>query len=218
MKDEIETSIEVTNNEKTEGEKSKKKKWTGPLTLRKELYFRKRGKELNQRYLEGQDLLNMKDFINKHIYFYRNFEPVFKVEPGEIYYAEFPVGFGSEIHGRHPVVVLTRSGVKCPIMSVVPLTSKGVNTVSDYDLGVIKGLSKNNEHSVAVINQTRGIDKRRLVVESCIDILKSRQEENPSKKGSEIRVDSFRISRLPREKLKKLKELVRKYMDEGELK
>ena len=143
MKDEIETSIEVTNNEKTEGEKSKKKKWTGPLTLRKELYFRKRGKELNQRYLEGQDLLNMKDFINKHIYFYRNFEPVFKVEPGEIYYAEFPVGFGSEIHGRHPVVVLTRSGVKCPIMSVVPLTSKGVNTVSDYDLGVIKGLSKN---------------------------------------------------------------------------
>lgn len=211
------SSIEAADKEKAGEEKSKQNKWRyNPL--RRELIFKKRSKEIKQRYLEGQDLLNMKDFINKHIYLYRNFEPVFKVEPGEIYYAEFPVGFGSEIHGRHPVVVLTRSGVKCPIMTVVPLTSKSVNTVSDYNLGVIEGLSKNNEHSVAVINQTRGIDKRRLVVESCIDVLKSRQEENPSEPETQIRVDSFRISRLPRNKLKKLKELVRKYLDDGEIK
>ena len=179
---------------------------------KKELIFRKRQKELPQRYLKGQDLLDMQDYINKHIYLYRNFEPTFEVKPGEIYFADFPVGFGSEIHGRHPVVVLNKSGVKYPIMTVVPLTSKSCNKVSDYDLGVIEGLSKNNEHSIAVINQTRAIDKRRIVVEAVIDNLLARERKNPCEPGAEIRLETLNICRLPSDKLTKLRNKVKRYM------
>ena len=187
------------------------------VDLRRELIFRKRAKEIQQRYLKGDELLAMRDFINKHIYFYRNFEPRFEVKPGEIYYAEFPVGFGSEIHGRHPVVVLNKSGVKQPMMTVIPLTSKSCNKVSDYDLGVIKGLSKNNEHSVAVINQTRSIDKRRIVVEKVIDILQARESKNPSEPEAEIRIDTIKICRLPKDKMTLLRNKVKRFIGYNQL-
>ena len=200
-------------NEVIEGNEVKEETEEQDLEIvRKELIFRKRDKELPQRYLKGDELFDMQKFINKHIYLYRNFEPAFVVEPGEIYFAEFPVGFGSELHGRHPVVVLHKSGVKNPVMTVIPLTSKDANVVSDYDLGEIKGLSKNHEHSIAVINQTRSIDKSRLVKEQNIGILRARQNKNPSEPGTEVRIDSFKVSRLPKDKLDKLKRMVRRFM------
>ena len=186
--------------------------------IRKELIFRKRDRELPQRYLKGQELLDMQDFINKYIYLYRNFEPWFEVDAGEIYFSEFPVGFGSELHGKHPVVVLNKAGVKCPVMTVVPLTSKGCNVVSDYDLGVIKGLSKNNEHSIAVINQTRCIDKSRLVKEIVLNVLRAKQFKHPSNPGDEVRLDSFKICRLPKDKLTKLRNVVKRYLGYNKLK
>ena len=208
MKEIKEETIEV----KEEGETTELEQ------VRKELVFRKRNEELPQRYLKGQDLLDMQEFINKHIYLYRNFEPAFAVEQGEIYFAEFPVGFGSEIHGRHPVVVLNKSGVKHPMMTVIPLTSKSCNIVSDYDLGVIKGLSKNNEHSVAVINQTRSIDKRRLVMESVIDTLRYRENKKPSEGGTEKVLDTIKICRLPKSQLEKLKNMVKRFIGYNKIK
>ncbi len=180
--------------------------------VRKELRFRKREVELEQRYLKGEELLNMQDYINKHIYLYRNFEPTFEAKAGEIYFADFPVGFGNEIHGRHPVIVLNNSGAKQQIMTVIPLTSKSCNKVSDVDLGIIKGLSKNGQHSIAVINQTRSIDKRRLVIEQVIDVLQSRENENPSKPGQEIRLDSIKICRLPEDIMTIIRNKVKRFV------
>ncbi len=201
--DEKQSKELIENEEEYEGNEE---------TLKRTLTFRKRKEELKQRYLEGDELFDMKRYINKHIYLYRNFEPTFEVEPGEIYYADFPVGFGSEIHGRHPVVVLNKSGVKYPIMTVIPLTSKSCNKVSDFDLGVIEGLSKNNEHSIAVINQTRSIDKRRIVVEEVIDSLMARERKNPCEPGEEIRIETLKICRLPKEKLDHLRNKVKRFI------
>lgn len=198
--------------EKDEEIKAKKTNKEEEGEERKELIFKKRAVELKQRYLNGEELLNMQNYINRHIYFYRCFEPAFEVKPGEIYYADFPVGFGAEIHGRHPVVVLNKSGAKYPMMTVVPLTSKSCNPVSDYDLGIIKGLSKDGAHSVAVINQTRSIDKRRVVVEQAIRLLKAKEKNNPINPDEEIIVTETKVCRLSADQLTKLKNKIKRFI------
>ena len=187
------------------------------LIVRKKLTFRKRIKEFQQRYLEGEELLKMQAYINKYFYLYRNFEPTFVTNAGEIYFSEFPVAFGNEIHGRHPVVVLNKSGAKQQMITVVPLTSKSCNKVSDYDLGVIKGLSKNNEHSIAVVNQARAVDKSRLVLEHVIEVLQEREKENPTDAGVEISLDSIKICRLPKHKMTILRDKVKRFISNSQL-
>lgn len=206
-----------SKQEQTERPNEEKEQVNEERIVRKELTFRKRAKELQQRYLKGEELLAMQEYINRHIYLYRNFEPTFTANPGEIYFSEFPVAYGNEIHGRHPVVVLNKSGAKQQVMTVVPLTSKSCNKVSDYDLGVIEGLSKNNEHSIAVINQTRAIDKRRLVIEKVIEVLQSRESKNPSEAGAEIRLDTIKICRLPKDKMTLLRNKVKRFMGYNQL-
>jgi len=184
----------------------------------KHIIFKKREKPVNQRYLEGQELLDMRDYINDYIYFYRDFEPAFEVNKGEIYYADFPVGFGSEIHGRHPVVVIHRSGPTNSMMTVVPLTSKTANRVSDYKMGCIKGLAKKDENSVAVINQLRSIDKRRIVIQAAIEKLKDKELNNPLKAGEKTHVETLSICRLPEKDFDKLFKKIKRYVFNGTLK
>ena len=209
-----ETMTEEKEIEIQEIEGDKKKE---ALVKDKGLYFRKREAELDQRYLKGDELLDMQEYINNHIYFYRQFVPFFDVRPGEIYYADFPVGFGAEIHGKHPVVVLHRSPCKNPMITVVPLTSGSCHEMSDVDLGIIEGLAKGSKHSVAVINQTRSIDKRRIVPEYAIKILREREATEPIEPSTRTKVCSVKVRRLEPRKFTLLRRKVDWYINDNNI-
>ena len=169
------------------------------LVKDKGLYFRKREAELDQRYLKGDELLDMQEYINNHIYFYRQFI------------------YETEIHGKHPVVVLHRSPCKNPMITVVPLTSGSCHEMSDVDLGIIEGLAKGSKHSVAVINQTRSIDKRRIVPEYAIKILREREATEPIEPSARTKVCSVKVRRLEPRKFALLRRKVDWYINDNNI-
>ena len=155
---------------------------------KKELMMKKRRIPLAQPYFKGESAKHRNGLTNTHIFAYKYFEPVFAVKAGDVYLARFPIEYGSELHGDHFVAVLLDSPVACPLVTVVPLKSekaKEINPASDIRLGVIEGIN-NGHKTIAVINQTRAIDKRRLLSEEAISALHSLVKKNLLKDYEEV--------------------------------
>ena len=165
---------------------------------KKELMMKKRRIPLAQPYFKGESAKHRNGLTNTHIFAYKYFEPVFAVKAGDVYLARFPIEYGSEIHGDHFVAVLLDSPVACPLVTVVPLKSekaKEINPASDIRLGVIEGIN-NGRKTIAVINQTRAIDKRRLLSEEAISTLHSLVKKNLLKDYEEVCAEVINCYRL----------------------
>ena len=184
-------------NKKEDTGKEKQK----PAKEKKELMMKKRRIPLAQPYFKGESAKHRNGLTNTHIFAYKYFEPVFAVKAGDVYLARFPIEYGSELHGDHFVAVLLDSPVACPLVTVVPLKSekaKEINPASDIRLGVIEGIN-NGRKTIAVINQTRAIDKRRLLSEEAISALHSLVKKNLLKDYEEVCAEVINCYRLTNE-------------------
>ena len=115
-------------------------------------------------FINGETSRHVVNSLNSFIYFYRFFETRIAISKGDVFVARFEDGLGNELVGNHYVVALLDSDPICQVVTVVPLKSnKGreLNPASDIEIGQIPGLN-NGKESIAVINQIRTIDKRRL--------------------------------------------------------
>ena len=103
--------------------------------------------------------------------FDENFNVGIKISVGAVFMARFPNSIGSELKGDHLVVAVTNSNVDNPNVIVVPLTSlkdKHIKRTHCMLLGDIQGIT-NGKQSVAMLNQAKCIDKRRLLVNEDIE-------------------------------------------------
>ena len=178
------------------------------LREQREFTVRKRRIPMNQPYLKGETARRNNGLINQQLFVYKHFETSFAVKAGEVFLARFPIEYGCEIHGDHFVVAVLDSNKLNPLMTVVPLKSekgKALNPASDLRIGIIEGIN-NNKRSIAVINQVRAIDKRRLLTEGAINALHSQFRQNLLGEYQEYGAQMINVYRLTNEQL----DLVRK--------
>ena len=168
---------------------------------KKEIIMKKRRIPLAQPYYKDKAARTLNGLINSHLFAYKHFETAFRVDAGDVYLARFPAEFGSEIHGDHFVAVILDSNQMNPLLTVVPLKSekaKEINPASDIRLGVIEGIN-NGRKTIAIINQTRAIDKRRLLSEEAISALHSLVKKNLLKDYEEVCAEVINCYRLTNE-------------------
>ena len=84
-------------------------------------------------------------------------------------------------------------------------------------LGEIKGL-RNGKEAVAIINQIRTIDKRRLFDASIIANLRRYFAEESIKEYDEIPCQSKRLYRLTKEQFEKVHTAIKQYVFNGYIK
>lgn len=122
------------------------------------------------RFMNG--LKEQLDWVKRQIE-YANFSSEYKlrleVKKGEIYEFDWGINVNSEFSNRHYGLVLKDSNEFDPLVLVCPLkTNKyGAHPASDINLGEIKELRSNVE-TLAVVNQTRSLDKLRIFSRSAI--------------------------------------------------
>ena len=184
------------------------------VKAKQKLILRKRRIPLAHPYLKGDVARKNNGLANTRIFAYKFFETIFEVEAGDVYLARFPLEYGSEIHGDHFVAVLLDSNPLNPLITVIPLKSekgKELNPASDIRLGVIKGIN-NGRKTVAVINQIRAIDKRRLLSEEAINGLHSQVKKNLLKDYEEVCAEVINKYRLTDEQYKILRKTAIGYL------
>lgn len=184
------------------------------LVDKKELMVVKRRYPLNQPYLKGELAKKKTGILNQQIFLYRNFETRFQVKRGEVYLANFPFEFGSEIHGDHFVVAIHDSRPLNPLVLVVPLKSKkfkSLNPASDINLGLIAGID-NNKQTVAIINQIRSIDKRRLLSPQAINALFNKYQSENVTNNQLISIQVANVFRLSQEQFAYLQKSLISFM------
>lgn len=104
---------------------------------------------------------------------YSSFSHEFKlrmdVKKGEIYEIDWGINVNAEFSNRHYGVVLRDSNEYDPLVLVCPLKTnkKGAHPASDIDLGYVEELQSTHK-TLAVINQTRTIDKMRIFSKNAI--------------------------------------------------
>lgn len=124
---------------------------------------------------EGGKLNIVKDHLDwikrqlEYATFANDYKLRMEVKKGEIYEIDWGINVNAEFSNRHYGVVLRDSNEYDPLVLVCPLKTnkKGAHPASDIDLGYIKEL--NTDHrTLAVINQTRTIDKMRIFSKNAI--------------------------------------------------
>ncbi len=181
---------------------------------KQQLILRKRRIPLAHPYLKGAAAKRNTGATNTRIFVYKHFETSFAVKAGDVYLARFPLEYGTEIHGDHFVAVLLDSNKLNPLITVVPLKSeklKELNPASDIRLGIIKGINSGHR-TVAVINQIRSIDKRRLLSEDAINGLHSQFKKNLIGDYEEVCVETINKYRLTRRQMNLLKKVTVGYV------
>ena len=185
-----------------------------------DLQIIKRRVPLSFNFLKGEEARNYIVSINQLIYFYRFFEKRIDIKKGDVFLARFTTECGNELSGNHYVVAILDSNPINQVVTVVPLKSaKGrpLNPASDMMLGEIKGL-RNGKEAVAIINQIRTIDKRRLFDASIIANLRRYFAEESIKEYDEIPCQSKRLYRLTKEQFEKVHTAIKQYVFNGYIK
>lgn len=180
----------------------------------------KRRVPLRHDYLRGKDAETHVTEINQLIYFYRFFETRLAIKKGDVFLARFGFECGNELSGNHYVVALLDSNPISQVVTVVPLKSakgKPLNPASDIRIGEIEKLG-NSKEAIAVINQIRTIDKRRLFDAQTIAHLSNYMNSELIGEYSEITVQSKRIYRLTDEQFKKIHRAAEEYVFNGYIK
>ena len=103
-----------------------------------------------------------------------------EVKKGEIYEIDWGINVNAEFSNRHYGVVLRDSSEYDPLVLVCPLKTnkRGAHPASDIDLGYVLGLSSEHK-TLAVINQTRTIDKMRIFTKNAIADSEALNAETP---------------------------------------
>ena len=150
------------------------------------------------------------------IYFYRNFETKFALEKGDVYLFNFDFEVGNELNRAHYCAVLLNSSPRNQLVTIVPLHSlkpneRELNPASEVLLGKIEGLD-NGKVSIALINQTRSVDKRRLFDKPTIKNI------GRTKRGSNVKefIAQRKVKyRLSEEQIRILSRAVKNYFTNG---
>ena len=121
---------------------------------------------------KGITLRNQIEWIKRqldYISFSSDYNLSLDIKKGEIYEFDWGINVNSEFSNRHYGVVLKDSGPTNPLVIVCPLKTKkkSNNMWPNKDLGIIESLNTEKE-TIAIINQTRAIDKLRLFSRSII--------------------------------------------------
>lgn len=180
----------------------------------------KRRVPLRHDYLRGKDAEAHVTEINQLIYFYRFFETRLAIRKGDVFLARFGFECGNELSGNHYVVALLDSNPISQVVTVVPLKSakgKPLNPASDILVGEIENLN-NSKEAIAVINQIRTIDKRRLFDAQTISHLSNYMSSEMLGEYSELTVQLKRIYRLTDEQFKKIHRAAEEYVFNGYIK
>ena len=155
------------------------------------------------------------------IYFYRNFETRFEIKKGEVFVVGFEFECGNELNSSHFCVALQDSSRLNQVVVIVPLHSakdgKELNPASEVFIGPIPGVS-NEKDAVAIINQIRVIDKRRLFDKAAVEHLDRFTQDHEIKEYQELVGQHKYIYRLSEEQYKKLHTAVQQYVYNGYIK
>lgn len=188
---------------------------------RKELIITKRRIPLLKDYLKGSNAKKHVNAINRMIYFYRNYETRFEIKRGDVFVVGFEFACGNELNGSHFVVALLDSSPISQLVTVVPLHSakmdKELNPASEIYIGEIPGVT-NTKRAVAIINQIRTIDKRRMFDKAAIEHFNQYAQSEHYADYAEITAQHKFIFRLTEEQYKKIHIAVQQYVFNGYIK
>ena len=182
-----------------------------------ELKVIKRRVPLKHDYLKGEDARKHVVEINQLIYFYRYFETRLAIKKGDVFLARFGFECGNELNGNHYMVALLDSSPINQVVTVVPLKSakgKALNPASDVMVGKIEKLN-NSKDAIAVINQIRTIDKRRLFDAQSIARLSNYFSSEMLGEYSELTIQTKKIYRLTDEQFNKIHKAAEEYVYNG---
>ena len=185
-----------------------------------QLQIVKRRVPIRHDFLKGEAAHSYIMAINQLIYFYRYFETRFEIKRGDVFLARFGIECGNELSGNHYVVALLDSNPINQVVTVVPLKSmKGrpLNPASDILLGEIQGL-ENGKEAIAIINQIRTIDKRRLFDASTISNLSNYLNDEMIGEYSEFTCQLKRVYRLTEKQYHKMHKAIEEYVYNGFIK
>ena len=130
----------------------------------REVNIARKKEPLKSEIISDEDFKKFLDTIKSDNFFHDHFNTKIAIKRGDVFVVRFEYECGNELHGPHLVVALNDSKTNDPMVTVVPLKSyKGIlNPRSDVLLGVIQGIGTGKQ-SVALINQTKSIDKSRML-------------------------------------------------------
>jgi mRNA interferase MazF len=86
------------------------------------------------------------------------------IRQGDVYWVNFDPSVGAEVKKVRPAVVVSNdiNNENSPIVSIAPITSK-VDRVYSFEVEIHAGTSNLTSRSKIMVNQTRAVDKVRLV-------------------------------------------------------
>ena len=86
------------------------------------------------------------------------------IKQGDVYWVNFDPSVGSEVKKIRPAVVVSNdiNNEHSPIISIAPVTSS-VTRIYSFEVEIPAGTSSLSSRSKIMVNQTRAIDKVRLV-------------------------------------------------------
>lgn len=86
------------------------------------------------------------------------------VKRGEVFLVNFDATVGAEVKKSRPAVVVSNdiNNAHSPIISISPITSK-VTRIYSFEVEIPAGTSGLKSRSKVMINQTRAVDKMRLI-------------------------------------------------------
>ena len=171
-------------------------------------------------FLKGEEARKYIVSINQLTYFYKNFETRIAIKKGDVFVARFAFECGNELSGDHFVAALLDSSPLNPVVTIVPLKSakgKPLNPASDILLGNIEGI-ENGKESIAIINQIRTIDKRRMFDEEILRHLERYLSDEMISEYSLITCQYKKIYRLSDEQYYKMHKAAQEYIYNGYIK
>ena len=168
-------------------------------------------------FLKGIEARNYVVSINQLIFFYRFFETRLDIKRGDVFIARFPFECGNELNGDHFVAALLDSNPLSQVVTVIPLKSakgKALNPASDVFLGRIEG-TENGKEAIAVINQIRTIDKRRLFDAEIIAHIERYLNDEMLGEYAVVTCQYKKLYRLTDEQYHKMHKAAREYVFNG---
>jgi len=86
------------------------------------------------------------------------------IKRGEIFLVNFDPTIGAEAKKTHPAVVVSNdiNNAHSPIISIAPITSN-VTKVYSFEVEIPQGVGGLKSRSKVMVNQTRAVDKIRLI-------------------------------------------------------
>ena len=169
-------------------------------------------------YLRGDVARKHINALNRNMFLYRFFDTRFELSRGEVFLAYFQYECGCEIDGPHFVVALQTSSRLNQLVTVVPLSSykkeREINRSSEIYIGQIPGVA-NGKETIAVINQLKTIDKRRLYDKASVMNFNNRARNQEVKDYEEISVQNKYIYRLSVEQFNRIFKAVLDYLRYG---